>query len=391
MSESLCYMDGRIIKLALLEKGVNLLSKNMYVTFNERGGDFNNINVEMKYAMFKKGMNLLRVIIQSQYMRHSTMLFIDLNAKKIHYFNPLTLSQAVRYKRLHAIIKTHIRKYLDQWLQGFEFNDVQERVEGFNNPKCNKSGMCNAYVLKYALDCIDGMDFNGSNIEIFANNMIEKYKEKLTEGKEDIEFDFNPEGAAVGGLGGAAVGGLVAGPVGMLAGAGAGALAGGTLFSKERYHHENRNSRDLNRNNYHHDYCGNKNSRSRSEDRNHRYRSDSSERSNSGRNSDRYDSSSNDHFDQVYDPAYGDYHTVYHATGTGPGLGGYHSIGVEPDLGGYHVHEDFVHEDVYPDYDGVLHDHFHDVVYPTPVIHQEVYRYSKNEAKHCSGDVCMKK
>lgn len=234
MNDSLCYLDGKIIKLALNEAGIDgFIPRKMTITFSQRNDTMVGVpQIKMKYVLWKGIMNIIRVVLQSEFMRHSTVLFVNLEDKKIWWWNPMTLNQSNKYKKIHAAIKTHLRKYLEQRLNGFSFEDINLKVDGYTNSKCQQSGMCNAYVLKYIIDSYNGVPFDGSNISEFAQSMHEKYKDKLVEGKEDIEFNF--DGAVTGGVGGALVGGLLGGGTGALIGGVAGASVGG-LYGNSRY------------------------------------------------------------------------------------------------------------------------------------------------------------
>jgi hypothetical protein len=156
--------------------------------------------------------------------------------KKVWWWNPRSMNQDAKSKIFHSIIKTKIIQYLEQFMDKFEFIDMKADVPSTLNPKCKRSGLCNAFVLKMILSILEGKEFEASDINDFAMRYHNMYKGML-DGTPDIEYDFNSGGALLGGIGGIALGGAVGGPGGALLGGTLGAVAGGSI-NRRNYHHE---------------------------------------------------------------------------------------------------------------------------------------------------------
>ncbi len=248
---ALCYLDGRIIDFALKDEGLYDIyaKKPMYVTFTQNSVDqVLQPQTYMEYSTMKQDdINIIRVVLQSPYIRHSTVLFLNLmdGKNEAHWFNPRTKNNLSN--KLHDQIKTIIHNYLKTFIKNIKLVDIDSDITEVTNKKCFKSGLCNAYVLKYILDWNEDKEFDPSDIEGFAMEQHNKYKDRLTEGDPDIEYQFNTEGATIGGLGGLVVGGLLGGPVGAVAGAAAGGALGGfgREYLEKDYDGKGKNQREM--------------------------------------------------------------------------------------------------------------------------------------------------
>jgi hypothetical protein len=133
-------------------------------------------------------------------------------------------------KEAHKEAKSLLMEYFDSI--GFHhFVTIKEVVPNIHSDGCSRSGFCNAYILKYALDLYSNRGFDPSSIEKFSQDIERDYKMELPVGPPEIEFG---DGTAplLGGLGGALVGGMVAGPGGALVGGLTGAAVGGLAGSR---------------------------------------------------------------------------------------------------------------------------------------------------------------
>lgn len=237
---SLCYLDGRVIARAARDAGCHFMYNHcMYVNIEETvEGNIKSYSVTMDTGGLLDSMNIIRVIIVSQYIRHSALVFLDLASKSAgkaiadltsdnlaYWWNPRQKNK--RSDILNAGVKTLVREYL-KTIRPIRLISLDGSVPVVAY-QCKVGGLCNAFVLKYILDWFNGVDPNFDNIHEFAKSMTDRYRWILSTGEPDLEYDFNPSGSLLGGLGGALIGGAVAGPIGMLAGGTLGAVGGGAL------------------------------------------------------------------------------------------------------------------------------------------------------------------
>jgi len=172
---------------------------------------------------------LLRVIINTPEGRHSSLLIIDYKNAKIFRFDPYGRNSPY-FDQVNAVIE----KYLDTFLN-FQLYIIDDMVPQVYNPRCDVSGYCLAFVIKYAYDYLNRRPFDGSEIMKFSNLVEQMYGPLPVEGK-DVEYGLfgndNPDqgrNVAVGVIGGSALGLALGGPTGLLVGGIGGGLIGSTL------------------------------------------------------------------------------------------------------------------------------------------------------------------
>ena len=239
-----CYLDGRYFN-KVFAKYPGLITKPLHITILPH----NNGNIEYTNQMKQGKINdqypgLLRVVINSPGSRHSNLLILDYQNKKIYRYDPHGTSSPY-YQDINQIIKKYLGMYLN-----FELVDINIPVADPGNPVCTSQGImngfCVAYVIKFAYNWLNQNQYDPSDILKFAR-IIEHLYGPLPENKADIEYGLfggspagydnrsdrgglNPQGALIGGLGGAAIGGLLTGSgTGVLIGGLGGGLLGGML------------------------------------------------------------------------------------------------------------------------------------------------------------------
>lgn len=219
--EELCYLDGRYFNI-MLEEYKELHPYPLYVRITDN--DDSKMRLDMKMTRLPpKGVTKVFRLIFEYYNRDKceirhTNLIISIN-------NELYRFDALGYSYL-SFVSPLVAKFFNM-----KINDVAvSYVVPENNPKCAKSGFCNAYVIKYALSWLKNVKYDPSNIIKFAKSIVKRHRYKLT-GEPDIEYGLNgtTTGLLIGGLAGAGVGGLLLGWPGALIGGALGAAGGAAV------------------------------------------------------------------------------------------------------------------------------------------------------------------
>lgn len=214
-----CYLDGRYFN-KVFENYPGLLSNPLYIHIHK-----NEITSYMTNTLFNTEINLLRVVITSDTIRHSVLVIIDHQAETILIYDPDTY-----HPELHKIIVDNVTNYFD-----YDYNIIDDEIVITTKiPKyCKKSGLCNALVILYAYRYLMNEYVTNDDI-IHIRNFMNAIEENYTlpPGTPDIEYlsDNNLLFIGGGALTGGAVGAAVGGPYGAIAGAGLGGL-GGFLIS----------------------------------------------------------------------------------------------------------------------------------------------------------------
>jgi len=221
-----CYLDGRYFN-KVFNSYPGLIRNPLRIHIAKSGKEVM-VGADMENTQInnRNYLGLLRVIIETPHSRHSNLLIINYQEKKIMWFEPYEHGFISEVKKT---IKRYLGIYFDFKVQRV----TQVIVKGEEvTPGCERSGFCMAYVIKYAYDTVLNQPFDGSEIRRFAS-CIESKLGPLTEGNADEEYGWLDEpqnrNLVIGGLGGAAIGGLVGGPTGFLVGGAVGALGGYAL------------------------------------------------------------------------------------------------------------------------------------------------------------------
>jgi hypothetical protein len=232
---SSCYLDGRYFN-KVFSKYPGLISKPLHITILHNNGR-NEYTNQMKQSMINTQYpGLLRVIINTPGHRHSNLLILDYSDHKAYRYDPHGTSSPY-YQEINQIIKKYLNIYFS-----FDVVDVDVPVNDIGNPICTsngtKNGFCVAYVIKFAHDWLNQIQYKADDILRFAG-AVEYLYGKLPEDKPDVEYGLfgspndgrlNPQGALIGGLGGAAIVGLLTGSgTEMLIGGLGGGLLGGMI------------------------------------------------------------------------------------------------------------------------------------------------------------------
>jgi len=233
-----CYLDGRYFN-KVFANYPGLIHKPLNISVIHHNGQLKDSVMMKQSKIDTQYPGLLRVIINSNGSRHSNVLILDYNNKKIFRYDPNGTSSPY-YNEVNQIIKN----YLGMYFIDFTLVDINIPVKDNGNPTCKakgiNNGFCVAYVIKFAYDWLNNKQYDPSEIMKFTG-AIETIYGPLDNNKVDMEYGFfdgpgpyspgygprgfNTQGALIGGVGGLALGGLVGG----LPGAALGGLAGGAI------------------------------------------------------------------------------------------------------------------------------------------------------------------
>ena len=225
-----CYLDGRLIEKSLVNYP-GLLSNPMHIQIRETKNKQQRSVVTMKENHANPNYpGLLRVIIQTPTSKHSNLLILDYENGIAHRFEPLG-KRGPYFEAINQVIEEYLSYYGD-----FEVMNINTEPLEEINPKCAKnrqrSGFCNAYVLLYAYNFLNGQEFDPSYILRFAKK-VETEMGTLPRVGADVEFGLfgnpNPDqgrNMLIGGLGGGLGGAVLFGsPAGLIGGTILGATA----------------------------------------------------------------------------------------------------------------------------------------------------------------------
>ncbi|SNW62825.1 Hypothetical protein ORPV_921 [Orpheovirus IHUMI-LCC2] len=234
-----CFLDGRYFnKVLSFYKG--LVKDPLKIKIKVKNGGLSvGVHVHnLEKLVTGNEVKVLRVVIKYKQkgkdddgvkgVKHCNLLIIDPVEKKLWRFDPMPIGGNAGGNKYNELVSNAIKSAVSSVI-GYEYNEVRlDNVE--QAPEyCKAGGFCNAYVLKYALDYINGKQYNPSDIRRFMAWVEKNYT--LPEGS--VEDEYSTDGALLGGLlggtTGAVLGGIAGGPVGFLGGAALGGLGGATL------------------------------------------------------------------------------------------------------------------------------------------------------------------
>lgn len=231
-----CYLDGRYINI-VLNNYPGLIRENIYLTFK----DEYNWYIDLKSFVYTTDHpSVIRVIVSGENIRHSILVIIDHRKQKLIIYDPSGYSNYSKW----ACSK--IKEFITSFLKISKTKIIKgPKIQNKNIDGCEKVGVCNAMILKYAIKYINAYiehkelkeknilrDEDARSIRRFMSYIEMEYK--LPEGEPDIEYDWSNGqmfGTLAGGLLGATIGGAAGGAPGALVGGTLGAMGGYTMGS----------------------------------------------------------------------------------------------------------------------------------------------------------------
>ena len=223
-----CYLDGRYFN-KVVNRYPGLIREPLSITIRK-----DKKTGEIKYTEEMKSTNinnkypgLLRVIINTPNSRHSNLVIIDYAEARIFRFDPYGKTSPY-FDQVNKIIEDYLDMYID-----FNMYYIDNERYDHKNINCTRGGFCVGYVIKYAYDYLNGLDYDPSDILKFSAAVENVYGPLSEEGK-DIEYGFlggsgSGRNVLIGVLGGIAIGGLVGGGRGAVVGGALGGLGGALI------------------------------------------------------------------------------------------------------------------------------------------------------------------
>ena len=210
-----CYLDGRYFNKVFC-KYPGLIKEPLCIYLGANGFD-----ATMPHSKIDTNYDgLLRVVIETDNAKHSTLAILDHAKKNAYWFEPFS-------SPFDIVIQSIIEKYI-----GYQVIRVPHQAPNVTNKNCDASGFCTAYVIKYAYDYLNDQPTDLTMIKSFASRVEQEYV--LVGGEPDVTFGWLDDprnrnlliGAGLGALGG---GLLFGGTGGLLGGAALGGLGGFAL------------------------------------------------------------------------------------------------------------------------------------------------------------------
>lgn len=269
-----CYLDGRYFNLVFADypgllKNPLVMEISEVETVNSDVSSYrrnfstsSRFHLQMGEELVRHDtIGLLRLVIITPISRHSNLILLNYNEKKMYRFEPL--GQNGPY---YQEVNDYLRKYMGLYLN-LELVEIPiTKPLNEQNPDCAVSGFCNAYNILYGISAITGIPFQPQNIRQFVGLIEQTYGflpilgVDVEMGPEDVYPVYsqgvysNPYpysysqpysqpyyqqqnnrvlgSTALGGVTGGVLGGLLGGPVGLIGGAVLGAGTGALIGSR---------------------------------------------------------------------------------------------------------------------------------------------------------------
>jgi hypothetical protein len=182
-----CYLDGRYINIVLKEIEEFAPQVIKVKVIYDKDGELRLAAIKSKFIHILDGMNIIRVVINSNFMSHSALLWLDTD-KKTAIFSDVIAEEEDDDKETRKVVEKLIEKYVKDFFP-FKFQINKIVVPYVDQPGCFKYGFCNAYVLKQVYDYAVRQQFDSSNIKNFAGAIEDIYGSQLDPyGEPEIEY-----------------------------------------------------------------------------------------------------------------------------------------------------------------------------------------------------------
>ena len=180
-----CYLDGRYFAL-ILGHYPDVIKTPIRIYFD----DENEVIDIPELEFVNQHSIMIRVIIETETMKHSVLLIIDSRLNKATIWNPV--EEAWDAKTIE-ITKNLFSKMIPS---RFSIKHEEAQFDSSVLEGCgNLAGFCNAYIIKKALDIISKReeslvyDITEVNIKKYVQAIEDNFSEFLT-GKPDVEYGF---------------------------------------------------------------------------------------------------------------------------------------------------------------------------------------------------------
>lgn len=215
-----CFLDGRYIVPALADVPEFIPEPIILDIVFDSKGEMVAQSIRSDFFQLQPGVNIVRVVVRSSYMRHSALLWLNTVDETATYTDTVGKERDLTADKVHPIVDELLRQYTSV----FGYTLIADRigVPDIVDDTCDQVGFCNAYVIKQVWDWKDGVTFDPASFDVRAL-------------ARDIEYDFADEIDLTkpveveyfhGGGGGRAGGGYRGGGGGYRGGGGTGAALG---------------------------------------------------------------------------------------------------------------------------------------------------------------------
>lgn len=184
-----CYLDGRYFNLVFADYP-GLIHNPMRISIKKHRDEekiYINMNATNLNTSF---VGLLKLVIDVDDHKHTNLILLDYKDRKAYRFEPLGYI-GPHFNKVNEMVDEYLDFYLgmDLELINIPLSEYDDTLD-IKNPRCAKSGFCNAYVIMYAYAYLRRKAFDPKNILKFAGRVEEVYG-PLPQGFEEIEYGYH--------------------------------------------------------------------------------------------------------------------------------------------------------------------------------------------------------
>ena len=205
-----CYLDGRYVNI-VLEDIEQFVPEPIHIklVFNKHKHIIKE-EITSGFIKLRKGMNIIRVVINTTYTAHSALLWLNTIPMTAEYTDVKAEGSDHIHSRIPKLLEDYVNTFGD-----FTFSTAEYAVPLITNKlSCEKQGYCNAYVIAEALSWHTGEDLNietDMDVLKFVGAIETLYGKYLNdEDPPEVEYFGVGLGLGLGLLGGVAIGSAVA-------------------------------------------------------------------------------------------------------------------------------------------------------------------------------------
>jgi hypothetical protein len=184
-----CFLDGRYWNLVLAGiDGVSTVPLKVTLKSNVRSAVWAG-------TLHPTVTNYIRVVIETDNMKHAALLIVNFENKRALFWNPVT-QDGDRQDALYTMIQGLVKDFLlsvDRFKLICENHNVELEL---STSKCPMRGHCNAYIIRKVFDWIDEVESDDIDILRFSAAIEDNYSH-LLEGSPDVEYFWGFVGGAL--------------------------------------------------------------------------------------------------------------------------------------------------------------------------------------------------
>lgn len=203
-----CFLDGRYIAPALASVPEFIPEPITIDIVFDAKGELIVQSIRSDFFQLQPGMNIVRVVVRSSYMRHSALLWINTDEQTAVYTDCVGAERGRYVDDSDLAAKVHpvVDDLLKQYTSVFGYALVVDRIRVPKLPvleECEQAGFCNAYVIKQVWDWQDGVEFDPTSFDVIAlaRNIERDFADDIDLSKP-VEVEYYHGGRGWGGRGG---------------------------------------------------------------------------------------------------------------------------------------------------------------------------------------------